>query len=571
MGGLIMNKKSDAIVKGVHRAAARALLKGTGLRDKDVYKPIIGIASAQTNLFPGHMHLDQLAKAVSEGVWEAGGTPIIFNTIGICDGMANGQPGMKYSLPSRHLIADSVEAMAEAHCFDALVLVGGCDKITPGMMLGAARVNVPSIFITNGPALASVRNGEKMDIVDVARAMGACATGKISKEELREIEDQGVPTCGGCQGMFTANSMGIMSEVLGWSLPGNGTIPAPYAERLRLARDAGTQVMELFKQDIKPSDIVTKESLRNAVIVDMMIGASTNTTLHLPALAYELGIDMSFDIFDEVSKGIPNIMRLSPAGRYYIEDLHAAGGMSAVIKQAIDGNMFDGTCKSVTLKTMAENVKDSYVKDADVIRSFDNAYSEDGGLAILKGNLAPLGAVVKVSAVHESQHKFTGRARVFNSEFESGEAVRRGEIVKGDILVIRYEGPKGGPGMQEMVLVPLHLQGAGLGTDVALITDGRFSGATAGAAIGHISPEAALGGPLAFVEEGDTISFDIENRSLTLEVSDEILAERKIGWVAPTPTLNKGYVKRYAEHVGPCSHGAVLRPLSEIIKDNKLV
>ncbi len=558
-----MEKRSDVVVKGLPRAGARALYKGAGFSDDDLKKPIIGIASAQTNLFPGHMHLDSIAKAVSEGIWEAGGMPVTFNTIGICDGIANGHSGMKYSLPSRHLIADSVEAMVEAHALDALVLIGACDKITPGMMMAAARIDIPSIFVNGGPMLASKHKGKKIDVVEVAKGIGAATVGKMSKEELFELEEKGAPTCGSCQGMFTANSMGVMTEVLGWALPGNGTIPAVFSERIRLARATGKKILELFKNDLKPSDIINRETLINAINIDMLIGCSTNTTLHLPALGYELGIEINFDDFDAASKKMPNICRLSPAGTHYMEDLHFAGGVSAIIKQAIDAKMFDGSRPSVTGKTIAELTKNALVLDREVIRSIDDPYMNDGGLAVLKGNLAPLGSIVKTSSVHPDQHVFRGRARVFHSERESGEAVQNGLIEKGDIIVIKYEGPKGGPGMQEMVLVPLFLLGAGLGKDVALITDGRFSGATAGAAIGHVSPEAALGGPLAFVEEGDMINFSIPERTIELEVSDEVLFERKKVWKMPVLELKKGYLSRYVDHVGPCSEGAVLKSYGE--------
>jgi len=552
--------KSHKSIRGITRSAARGLYKGAGYTDEDLNKPIIGIASAQNNLFPGHMHLDSIADAVSAGVWANGGTPVTFNTIAICDGIANGNPGMKFSLPSRHIIADSVEAMAESHCLDALVLIGGCDKITPGMLMGAFRVNVPTIMVNAGAMLAGRHKGEKIDVVDLGKAIGAAYNNMMSEEELFQIENSAAPTCGSCAGMFTANSMAVMTEVLGIALPGNGTIPAVYSERIRLAKETGKQVMELVKKDIKPSDIVTTTTLKNAVIVDMLIGCSTNTTLHLPAIAHELGLEVTFDDFDAASKTTPNIVQLSPAGRHYIEDLHEAGGMSAIMKVALDGQLFDGSTMTVTGKTHAELLKDSRVLNSEVIRPINNPYLKEGGLAILKGNLAPLGCVIKTSAVHESQYTFRGRARVFDSEREAGIAVENKNIVKGDILVIRYEGPKGGPGMQEMVNIPLFLAGAGLGKDIALVTDGRFSGATAGASIGHVSPEAAVGGPLALVVEGDMISFDIPNRTITLEIDDQVLEKRQMNWTPPAPKVTKGYIARFADHVGPAATGALLEP-----------
>lgn len=554
--------RSHRITRGIPRAGARSLFKGAGYTDEDLKKPLIGIASAQTNLFPGHMHMDSIAEAVSTGIWANGGMPVTFNTIAICDGIANGNPGMKFSLPSRQIIADSVEAMVEAHGFDALVLIGGCDKITPGMLMGACRVNIPTIMVNAGAMLAARHKGKKIDVVEVGKAIGAISHNMMAQEEFDLIENIAAPTCGTCAGMFTANSMAVMTEVLGISLPENGTIPAVYAARTRLAKATGKQIMEMLEKDIKPSDIITEKSLKNAVAVDMLIGCSTNTTLHLPAIAHELGIKIGFEDFDRVSRYVPNIVRLSPAGSHYIEDLHEAGGMSALMKVAMDAGYFDGSTLTVTGKTHAEVICNSPVLNDEVIRPIHDPYMKEGGLAILKGNLAPIGAVVKTSAVHESQYQFRGRARVYDSEREAGYAVENGMIAKGDIIVIRYEGPKGGPGMQEMVNIPLYLLGAGLGRDVALITDGRFSGATAGAAIGHVSPEAASGGPLALVEEGDMISFDIPNRTLTLEVDEAVLETRKNNWVPPVSKISTGYAARYSEHVGPVSDGAVLMPLT---------
>lgn len=550
--------RSKAMKEGVIRTGARALMKATGLTDEDIKKPLIGIANSVTNIVPGHMHLDQIEDAVSAGIWAAGGTPMKFNTIAVCDGLANGNTGMKWSLPSREVIADSVEIMVTAHCLDALVLITGCDKITPGMLKAAARLNIPTIVVNGGPMMAGRHKNKNVDLVSLGQALGEALVGKRSSEELTAIENDACPGCGSCAGMFTANSMACMTEILGIGLPGNGTIPAVHAARLRLAKEAGKRIVEMFYEDLKPSDIMTRQTFLNAIAVDMLIGCSTNTALHLPAIAHELGIDITLAEFDKASKGIPNICHISPAGEHYIQDLHEAGGMSALINVAIENGFVDGNPKTVTGKTLGENVEGCRVLDHEVIRPLSNPFVEDGGLAVLWGNLAPEGAIVKTAAVAPEIYKFTGTARVFNSENEASQAVQKGQINKGDFIVIRYEGPKGGPGMQEMVMITAMLGGSGLGKDVALVTDGRFSGASAGASIGHVSPEAALGGPLALVEEGDMIEYDIPNRTLNLLVDDNVLEERKNKWVCPPPKVTNGYLARYAEQVGPVSKGAVL-------------
>lgn len=561
LGGFEM--RSKAMKEGIIRSGARALMKATGLTDEDIKKPLIGIANSATNIVPGHMHLDQIAESVTAGIWAAGGTPLKFNTIAVCDGLANGNEGMKWSLPSRDVIADSVEIMATAHCFDAIVLITGCDKITPGMLIAAGRLNIPTIVVNGGPMMAGRLNKQGMDLCNIGHAIGQALTNQISLEELTAVEDEACPGCGSCAGMFTANSMGCMTEVLGIGLPGNGTIPAVNSARLRLAKEAGKRIVEMFYDDLKPSDIMTRRTFLNAIAIDMLVGCSTNTTLHLPAIAHELGIDISLDEFDKASKKIPNICHITPAGEHFIQDLHEAGGMSALLNVAIGADLVDGSTKTVTGKTLGENVEGCKVLDSEVIRPLDNPFVNDGGLAILRGNLSPEGCVIKTAAVAPEIYTFKGTARVYNSEVEASQAVQKGQIKKGDVIVIRYEGPKGGPGMQEMVMITAMLGGTGLGKDVALVTDGRFSGASAGAAIGHISPEAALGGPLALVEEGDLIEYDIPNRTLKLHVDDSVMEERKKDWVCPAPKITKGYLARYAEQVGSVSKGAVLKPVGK--------
>lgn len=549
---------SDTVKSGVARMAARSLLMGAGYREKDLDKPFVGIANSFAPFFPGHMHLDRIAKAVAEGVWAAGGTPMEFNTIAICDGLANGHQGMKYSLPSREIIADSVESMARAHCFDALVLITSCDKITPGMMMAAARLDIPAIIVNGGPMLAGRWEEGPLDLVGIGRCKGRVIQGKLNDEQRSIVENEACPGCGSCAGMFTANSMGCMSEVLGMSLPGNGTIPAVHAGRLRLARESGERAVEMIHEGLCPSKIMTRTTFLNAIAVDMLIGCSTNTTLHLPAIAHELGCDISLRDFDALSSKIPNICHLSPAGMHYIEDLHRAGGMSALIRTAIDAGFADPSAMTVTGKTQGENTANSQVRNYEVIRPLDNPFLKDGGLAVLWGNLAPQGAVIKSAAVPEELHYFRGTARVFESEEEAAKAVTAMKVQPGDVVVIRNEGPKGGPGMREMVQITSLLAGLGLGKSVALITDGRFSGVSGGASVGHVSPEAALGGPIALVKEGDTIELDIANRSLKLFVSDEELEERKKDWTPPKKRNLKGYIARYARLVGPVAYGAVL-------------
>ncbi|SHI85613.1 dihydroxyacid dehydratase [Dethiosulfatibacter aminovorans DSM 17477] len=551
-----MNSKK--MKEGTIRAAARALMKATGLTDEQISKPLIGIANSVTNIVPGHMHLKQIGEAVSQGILMAGGTPMEFNAIAVCDGMANGNEGMKWSLPSREVIADSIEIMVTAHQLDAVVMVTGCDKITPGMLMAAARLDIPAIIVNGGPMMAGRFRGKDVDAVAIGDYIGMALTGRCSPDDLEEIENEACPGCGSCAGMFTANSMGCMTEVLGMALPGNGTVPAVHAKRLRLAKESGKRIVEMFHEDLKPSDILTKQTFIDAIAVDMLVGCSTNTALHLPAIAHELGIEISIDEFDKASKEIPNICHLSPSGNHYIQDFDEAGGMSALINLAIESRYVEGITKSVTGKTVKENVKGCRVLNEDVIRPLDNPFVKDGGLAVLWGNLAPEGAVVKTAAVAPEIYEFKGKARVFNSETDASIAVQKGLIEKGDFIVIRYEGPKGGPGMQEMVMITAMLGGSGLGKDVALVTDGRFSGASAGASIGHVSPEAAVGGPLALVEEGDIIEYDIPNRFINLLVSEDVLAERKKNWVCPQPKITSGYLARYAKLVGPTTKGAVL-------------
>lgn len=549
--------RSDTVKKGLNRTATRSLLKGAGYRGKDIQKPFIGIANSATGIFPGHMHLRQISESVAAGIWAAGGVPMEFNTIAICDGVATGTDGMKGSLPSRELIADSIQLMVEAYSFDALVIIPACDKITPGMLMAAARLNIPTIVVNGGPMLAGRHKDESLDLVSIGMYTGQYSLGKIPLSEVEACEDKACPTCGSCAGMFTANSMGCMTEVLGLGLPGNGTIPAVYSERLRMAKDAGERIVELYHEEVRPRDILTYETFENAIAIDMMIGCSTNTALHLPAIAYEAGLDISLSDFDRIGRTVPNLCHLSPAGRFFVQDLHLAGGMSALMRIAGEHGVFHKETRSVAGGTLWDLVKDTEITYGDVIRPWDNPYLKEGGLAVLYGNLAEEGAIVKTAAVDPSIFRFQGRARVFDSEIEASIAARTGKIEKGDVMVVRYEGPKGGPGMQEMVMVTSALKGRGLGKDVALITDGRFSGVTGGASIGHIAPEAALGGNLALVEEGDTIAFDIDARTLNLLVSDEELARRRKNWVCPPPKVTSGYLERYAREVGPVSQGAV--------------
>ncbi|MBR6007369.1 MAG: dihydroxy-acid dehydratase, partial [Clostridia bacterium] len=520
--------------------------------------PFIGVCNSYSNFFPGHSNLDKIGQAVKDGILMGGGTPVEFGTIGICDGMVMGTEGMKYSLPSRELIADSVETMAKAHICDALVLVCGCDKIIPGMIMGALRVDVPFIVVTAGPMLPGSYCGKRVDVQSIAECAGQVIAGAMDSEEYAAYEDEVCPTCGSCQGMFTANSMACMTEVLGLSLPGTGTVPAVSAKRYHMAKRSGMRAVELAKYDVKPSDIITKESYYNAIKLDMMLGCSTNTALHLPALAHESGIDITLDDFDRIGRETPHLVKLSPSGPHLMVDLDAAGGVSAVIKQAIDRGVLWGDQETVTGKTFAENVANAAVTDASVIRPFDDPYTPDGGLAVLYGNLAPLGAVIKTAGVDPNMFEHSGPAKVFNSHQEALNAMIFGDIVPGDVIVLRYEGPKGGPGMQEMLMLTALMCGMGMDKDIALITDGRFSGLSRGGVVGHVSPEAALGGNIALVENGDTVSYSIKNRTITLEVPDEVLAERRKNLVIPECPVQTGWLARYAKLVGPVSDGAVL-------------
>ncbi|MDP4146663.1 MAG: dihydroxy-acid dehydratase [Bacillota bacterium] len=548
--------RSDAAKKGVERAPHRSLFKALGFIDEEMNKPLIGIASSYSEIVPGHTHLDKVVQAVKDGIRMAGGVPVVFGTIGVCDGIAMNHKGMSYSLPSRQIIADSVELMANAHAFDGLVLVPNCDKVVPGMLMAAARVNIPSIVISGGAMLAGKTNGKTTDLNSVFEGVGAVTAGNMTEEELYELENSACPTCGSCSGMFTANSMNCLSEVLGMALPGNGTIPAVYTERIRLAKKAGMQILELIKNDIKPSDILTEKAFANAVTADMALGCSTNSLLHLPAIAFEAGVELNLDMVNHISKKTPHLCKLAPAGNHHIEDLYFAGGISAVLNQLACKGLLNNDCLTVTGKSLYENVKDAKVKNPEVIRDTTNPYSQTGGLAVLRGSLAPDGAVVKKAAVAPEMMKHTGPARVFDSEEEVSAAILGNKITHGDVVVIRYEGPKGGPGMKEMLAPTSLIAGMGLDKTVALITDGRFSGATRGASIGHVSPEAAEGGPIALVREGDLIEIDIENNKLNLLVDPEELAKRK-----PEGKMKevKGYLKAYRDGVSSADKGAVFK------------
>ena len=548
--------RSDTFKEGVERSSTRSKMKGAGLTGEELKRPWIGVCGSYTNAFAGHVHLDKVARAVCDGVYMAGGLPLEFGTIAICDAICMGTEGMKWSLPSREVIANSVETMAHAHGLDALVLVTACDKITPGMVIGALRADIPTIVICGGPSLEGKVNGKLLGELNTMEARAKVDSGEVSMELYEAIEDSQLPTCGSCKGMFTANSMACMTEIIGLALPGNGTIPAPMADRIRLAKYTGMQAVELAREDRKPSDIITEESIRNAIKLDMMIGCSTNTALHLPAIAGALGYDFSIDDFDELSRAVPQIVKIFPAGKITMEMLHDAGGISAVIKEGVTAGYLDGNQKSVTGKTIWENVKNAENHNTDVIRTVDNPYSKHGGLFVLKGNLAPEGAVVKVGAVAPEMRKHTGPARVFNSESEGMKALLEHRINKGDVIVIRYEGPRGGPGMQEMLALTSYISGAGMDKDVALVTDGRFSGASRGGVIGHVSPEAALGGPIALIEEGDLIEIDMDARQLNILVNDEELEKRRQAWVCPKFAYTKGWLKHYAENVGSVAKGA---------------
>ena len=550
---------SDRVKLGCEKAPHRSLWKALGYPDEELARPLIGVVNAHNEVIPGHDHLNKLAEAVKAGVRMAGGTPVEFPSIGVCDGIVMGHKGMHYSLASRELIADSIESMATAHGFDGLVLIPNCDKIVPGMLMAALRVNLPAIVVSGGPMLAGRVKGKKVSLSNMFEAVGASKAGTMSDEELLEYENNACPGCGSCSGMFTANSMNCLCEVLGIGLPGNGTIPAVYAERVRLAKQAGMQIMELVKKDLKPRDIMTKEAFENALTLDMALGCSTNSMLHLPAIAHEAGITITMDMAQEVSDRTPNLCKLSPAGDSYIEDLYAAGGVQAVMKELSKKNLLHTEQMTVTGKTLGENIASAVNRDPSVIHPIDNPYSPYGGIAVLKGNIAPIGSVVKKSAVAPEMLTHTGPARVFTSEEDVIAAIYAKKIQSGDVVVITYEGPKGGPGMREMLSPTSALAGMGLDKTVALLTDGRFSGATRGACIGHISPEAAEGGPIALIQDGDMIEIDIPNNRLNVLVSDEELAERRKNWKSLPPKIQTGYLARYAAMVTSASTGAVLK------------
>jgi dihydroxy-acid dehydratase len=551
--------KSSAVKEGVSKVPNRSLFKAMGYTDEEIQRPMIGIVSAKSEIVPGHFMLDKVVDAVKRGILMAGGTPIEIPAIGVCDGIAMGHNGMKYSLVTRELIADSTECMSLAHAFDGLVLVPNCDKIVPGMLMGAARINLPTIVCSGGPMLAGRVNGKKTSLSSTFEAVGKYNTGKISDAELQEYEDHSCPGCGSCSGMYTANSMNCMCEVLGIALPGNGTIPAVYAARLRLAKYTGMKIMELVEKDVKIRDILNYKAFKNALTIDMALGCSTNTMLHLPAIAHESGVSINLDMANDISAKTPNLCHLAPAGPTYMEDLNEAGGVLAVMAEIAKLNLLELDLPTVTGKTVRENISNAVNKNPEVIRPLDNPYSATGGIAVLKGNLATDGCVVKRGAVAPEMLKHTGPARVFNSEEETIEAIDSGKINKGDIVVIRYEGPKGGPGMREMLAPTSRLAGMGLDKDVALITDGRFSGATRGASIGHVAPEAALGGLIAYVEEGDSISIDMINCTLTLNVTDEVISERKKNFVMPDAKVKTGYLARYAKMVTSAAKGAIFK------------
>lgn len=550
--------RSDKITKGVNAAPQRALLYALGLTDEEIGKPLIGIVSSKNDIVPGHMNIDKVVEAVKQGVAMAGGVPIVFPAIAVCDGIAMGHEGMKYSLVTRELIADSTEAMATAHPFDGLVMVPNCDKNVPGLLMAAARLNIPSIFVSGGPMLAGILHGQKISYSNVSEAVSRYKVGEIDDTGLAECTAKACPTCGSCSGMFTANSMNCLTEVLGMGLPGNGTIPAVYSERLRLAKEAGMQIMELVKKDIKPRDIMVKDAFLNALTIDMALGCSTNSMLHLPAIAHECGITLDLALANSISDKTPNLCHLAPAGNHYIEELNEAGGIRAVMHEIDKLGLLHTDLMTCTGKTVKENIEGQEIRDTEIIRPVTNPYSKTGGIAVLKGNLAPDGCVVKRSAVAPEMLHHEGKARVFDCEEDALNAIYDGKINPGEVVVIRYEGPKGGPGMREMLNPTSAIMGSGLGNCVALITDGRFSGATRGAAIGHVSPEAAVGGPIALVEEGDMIEIDIPANTINVRVSDEELAKRKAAWQPRQPRITTGYLARYAKQVTSGASGAVL-------------
>lgn len=550
--------RSDAVKTGTQQAPHRSLFNALGMTKEEMDRPLVGIVSSYNEIVPGHMNLDKITQAVKLGVTMAGGTPVMFPAIAVCDGIAMGHVGMKYSLVTRDLIADSTEAMAMAHQFDALVMIPNCDKNVPGLLMAAARLNVPTVFVSGGPMLAGHLNGHKTSLSSMFEAVGAYAAGKLDEDGLTECEMKTCPTCGSCSGMYTANSMNCLTEVLGMGLKGNGTIPAVYSERIRLAKHAGMQVMEMYRKNIRPRDIMTKEAILNALTVDMALGCSTNSMLHLPAIAHEIGMDFDISFANEISAKTPNLCHLAPAGPTYMEDLNEAGGVYAVMNELNKKGLLHTECMTVTGKTVGENIKDCVNLNPEVIRPIDNPYSQTGGLAVLKGNLAPDGGVVKRSAVVEEMMVHEGPARVFDCEEDAIAAIKGGKIIEGDVVVIRYEGPKGGPGMREMLNPTSAIAGMGLGSSVALITDGRFSGASRGASIGHVSPEAAVGGPIALVEEGDIISINIPELKLEIKVSDEEMQARKAKWQPREPKVTTGYLARYAAMVTSGNRGAIL-------------
>ena len=551
--------KSDNVKKGMQQAPHRSLFNALGFTEEEMEKPLVGIVSSYNEIVPGHMNLDKIVNAVKLGVAEAGGVPVVFPAIAVCDGIAMGHVGMKYSLVTRDLIADSTECMATAHQFDALVMVPNCDKNVPRLLMAAARVNVPTVFVSGGPMLAGKVDGRKRSLSSMFEAVGSYSAGTMTEEQVREYEQKVCPTCGSCSGMYTANSMNCLTEALGMGLRGNGTIPAVYSDRIKLAKHAGMAVMEMLKKNIRPRDIMTKEAIINALTVDMALGCSTNSMLHLPAIAHEVGFDFDIKFANEISEKTPNLCHLAPAGPTYMEDLNEAGGVYAVMKELDELGLLNRDCITVTGKTIGENIADAVNLNTDVIRTVDNPYSKTGGLAVLSGNLAPDGSVVKRSAVVPEMLVHEGPARVFDCEEDAIEAIKSGKIVAGDVVVIRYEGPKGGPGMREMLNPTSAIAGMGLGSSVALITDGRFSGASRGASIGHISPEAAVGGPIALVEEGDIICINIPEYKLELKISDEELAARKAKWQPREPKVNTGYLKRYASMVTSGNRGAIMK------------
>ena len=549
---------SDAVTKGVKSATHRALFNALGYTKEEMERPLVGIVSSYNEIVPGHMNIDKIVEAVKTGVSMAGGTPIVFPAIAVCDGIAMGHQGMKYSLVTRDLIADSTEAMAMAHAFDALVMIPNCDKNVPGLLMAAARLNIPTIFVSGGPMLAGKVDGCKISFSSISEAVGAYNGGKITKEKLDEYEENTCPTCGSCSGMYTANSMNCLTEVLGMGLPGNGTIPAVYSARIRLAKHAGMKIMELLEKNIRPRDIMTEAAFKNALTMDMALGCSTNSMLHLPAIAHEAGIELNVDMANAISEKTPNLCHLAPAGRHYVEELNEAGGIPAVMSEINKLGLLETDLITCTGKTVAENIANAVNKNPEIIRPVENPYSKTGGIAVLRGNLAPDSCVVKRSAVAPEMLKHSGPARVFDCEEDAMAAINGGKIVEGDVVIIRYEGPKGGPGMREMLNPTSAIVGRGLGSTVALITDGRFSGATRGAAIGHVSPEAAVGGNIALIEEGDIIDIDINANTINVRVSDEELQKRRAAWKPRQPKITTGYLARYAALVTSGNRGAIL-------------